>query len=43
MNTSEDSEDQADPMTTDNPAQETDFAPMVEHAAVSRIAVLDPG
>jgi hypothetical protein len=43
MDTSENSEDQADPMTTEDSTQETDFAPMVEHAAVSRIAVLDPG
>jgi hypothetical protein len=43
MNTSENREDQEDQMATDNPTQETDFAPMVETAAVSRIAVLDPG
>jgi hypothetical protein len=43
MDMSEDSEEQEDLTTTDNPSQETDYTPMVEHAAVSRIAVLDPG
>jgi hypothetical protein len=43
MNTSEDNEDQVEPIATDNATQEADFVPMVDRAAVSRIAVLDPG
>lgn len=42
MNTLENSEDQVDPLETEDPGQEADFIPKVEHAAVSRIAVPDP-
>ncbi len=45
MNTSENSADQVDSMTAEDPAQETGFInPMVEHAAAAaaRIAVPDP-
>ncbi len=45
MNISEKSEDQVDSATAEDPTQEADVTakPMVERAAVSGIAVLDPG